>query len=258
VTLYATEILDHLVKMKLLYVCLVYSVLHVATCEMDRQAMTRLVRKVNNDNYLKEMRPGMPWQYDESASPINVNVNTYIRGITGLDTEKGRLKLQLTFRQSWTDERLESVCADAQGDGACAALMGKDVEKLWMPDTFFRNEIESHIHQDLVQNNYIRVMPGGEVLHSVRVTVEAFCPAAIGAETGDEVECVVQIASYGWSKNDMIYMWKEENPVQYREEEDAIAEVIPENCDVVTSTAEYSCLAIHIKMVVDKDGKPHY
>ena len=43
-----------------------------------------------------------------------------------------------------------------------------DPEKVWMPDTFFRNEKSGHFHAILVNNVYVRVFPDGDVLYSIR------------------------------------------------------------------------------------------
>lgn len=54
----------------------------------------------------------------------------------------------------------------------CAAkikyLTMTDAKKVWMPDTFFRNEKEGRFHNILVPNVYIRIFPNGDVLYSIR------------------------------------------------------------------------------------------
>ena len=44
-----------------------------------------------------------------------------------------------------------------------------DARKVWMPDTFFRNEKEGRFHNILVPNVYIRIFPDGYVLYSIRL-----------------------------------------------------------------------------------------
>ena len=43
-----------------------------------------------------------------------------------------------------------------------------DPEKVWKPDTFFRNEKTGHFHYILVNNVYVRIFPNGDVLFSIR------------------------------------------------------------------------------------------
>ena len=43
-----------------------------------------------------------------------------------------------------------------------------DVRKVWMPDTFFRNEKIGRFHNILTPNLYVRVFPNGDILYSIR------------------------------------------------------------------------------------------
>ena len=44
-----------------------------------------------------------------------------------------------------------------------------DAKKVWMPDTFFRNEKIGRFHNILLPNLYVRVFPNGDVLYSIRL-----------------------------------------------------------------------------------------
>ena len=46
-----------------------------------------------------------------------------------------------------------------------------DASKVWMPDTFFRNEKIGRFHTILTPNLYVRVFPDGDVLYSIRSVV---------------------------------------------------------------------------------------
>ena len=46
-----------------------------------------------------------------------------------------------------------------------------DASKVWMPDTFFRNEKIGAFHNILTPNLYIRVYPDGDVLYSIRYII---------------------------------------------------------------------------------------
>jgi hypothetical protein len=43
-----------------------------------------------------------------------------------------------------------------------------DSRKVWMPDTFFRNEKHGQFHDIIQPNLYIRVFPNGDILYSIR------------------------------------------------------------------------------------------
>lgn len=46
-----------------------------------------------------------------------------------------------------------------------------DPTKVWMPDTFFRNEKEARKHEIIVPNVYVRIFPDGEILYSIRYDI---------------------------------------------------------------------------------------
>ena len=48
-------------------------------------------------------------------------------------------------------------------------LTMKEMCKVWIPDTFFRNEKEANFHEIIQPNLYVRVFPDGDVLYSIRV-----------------------------------------------------------------------------------------
>jgi hypothetical protein len=47
-------------------------------------------------------------------------------------------------------------------------LTMSDAGKVWMPDTFFRNEKHGQFHNIIQPNLYIRVFPNGDILYSIR------------------------------------------------------------------------------------------
>jgi len=42
------------------------------------------------------------------------------------------------------------------------------INEIWKPDIFFSNDRESHFHDPLSHNQYLRIFPDGEIHHSVR------------------------------------------------------------------------------------------
>lgn len=73
--------------------------------------------------------------------------------------------VQVTFREQWNDERLRYY-DDTKGQLKYLTLT--DPTKVWMPDTFFRNEKEARKHEIIVPNVYVRIFPNGEILYSIR------------------------------------------------------------------------------------------
>ena len=125
-----------------------------------------------------------------------------------------------------------------------------DAGKVWMPDTFFRNEKIARFHKILAPNLYIRVFPDGDVLYSIRwhfrnlIAILSRILSSWGPHSSVHVRCfsqgfrwinklailTLQAVSFhnagmlynwhvvlspdGWTKNDLIYVWKQEGALQ--------------------------------------------
>merc|ERR1711915_838144 len=120
---------------------------------------------------------------------------------------------QITLRQQWNDKRLRFKDKLEQlgvEDDKIRYLTMTDASKVWMPDTFFRNEKIGRFHSILTPNLYVRVFPNGDVLYSIRVSLICSCGMYLALFPFDEQTCNLDVASYGWTKNDLIYIWKGE------------------------------------------------
>lgn len=119
-----------------------------------------------------------------------------------------------------------------------------------MPDTFFRNEKEARKHEIIVPNVYVRIFPDGEILYSIRISLTLACPMDLRLYPLDKQVCALQIASYGWAKDDLIYKWKEKDPVQVVPNIHLprfdLVQYKSDYCDVFTNTGEYSCLKVEL------------
>ena len=102
---------------------------------------------------------------DEQA-PTVVLCSLMVRSFEKIDDVKMEFSVQITFRQQWYDNRLEF---DDLG-GKIKYLTMTDSNKVWMPDTFFRNEKNGKFHNIIQPNLYVRIHPNGDVLYSIRVS----------------------------------------------------------------------------------------
>ena len=70
-----------------------------------------------------------------------------------------------------------------------------DATKVWMPDTFFRNEKIGRFHNILQSNLYVRVFPNGDVLYSIRVSLTCACSMHLALFPLDKQTCNLDVAS---------------------------------------------------------------
>jgi len=202
-----------------------------------------------------------PAVYDSRIRPAGINgtdaatfvyVNIFVRSFSKIDDVKMEYSFQITMRQQWNDKRLNYK--DRLHGGMAERiryLTLTDASKVWMPDTFFRNEKIGAFHNILTPNLYIRVYPDGDVLYSIRISLTCACPMHLALFPLDEQTCNLDIASYGWAKSDLVYVWQDGNPVQLAGNLSLpggfqLGAFGSEYCDVVTATGEYSCLRVKL------------
>lgn len=206
--------------------------------------------------YDKRIRPS---GLNSTDSATLVQVNIFVRSFSSIDDVKMEYSFQITLRQQWNDGRLSfkdklfGMEASQPGfkSDKIRYLTMTDSTKVWMPDTFFRNEKIGRFHNILQPNLYVRVFPNGDVLYSIRVSLTCACSMHLALFPLDMQTCNLDVASYGWTTNDLIYEWKSTKPVQF-----AGNISLPggfkmdgydnENCDVKTATGAYSCLRVKL------------
>ena len=71
-----------------------------------------------------------------------------------------------------------------------------DSGKVWMPDTFFRNEKVARFHKILAPNLYIRVFPDGDVLYSIRYHSSVFMITLSSIRTSLVAACSMNLARF--------------------------------------------------------------
>ena len=131
---------------------------------------------------------------------------------------------QITLRQNWNDKRLEFKQQLARGGQGTSFsflfvklkisdkikyLTMTDAKKVWMPDTFFRNEKIGRFHNILAPNMYVRIFPNGDILYSIRwgnrndlffiffsrVSLIVSCSMHLALFPFDEQTCYLYVAS---------------------------------------------------------------
>ncbi|XP_008543811.1 glutamate-gated chloride channel isoform X3 [Microplitis demolitor] len=178
--------------------------------------------------------------------PTIVNVNIFLRSISKIDDYKMEYSVQLTFREQWLDERLKFN----DFGGRLKYLTLTESTRVWMPDLFFSNEKEGHFHEIIMPNVYIRIFPHGSVLYSIRISLTLSCPMNLKLYPLDRQTCSLRMASYGWTTDDLVFVWKEGDPVQVVKNlhlpRFTLEKYLTDYCNSKTNTGEYSCLKVDL------------
>lgn len=179
--------------------------------------------------------------------PTNVSINMYVRQMDMINEENDEFRVQLTFRMQWNDPRLVYT-----PPSELKFLTIGDNSLIWYPDVFFSNEKTSSRPGVLHPSKLVRIYPNGDILFSTIVSLVLFAPNNYSNYPFDKPVFPVRMASYGYTTDDIILIWKENNPIQVgRNVGHPSLEVFSFKTDYCTSrtnTGEYSCLLVDFFM----------
>uniref|UniRef100_G1N565 Glycine receptor alpha 3 n=1 Tax=Meleagris gallopavo TaxID=9103 RepID=G1N565_MELGA len=121
--------------------------------------------------------------------------------------------LNIFLRQNWNDPRL----AYSEYPDDSLDLDPSMLDSIWKPDLFFANEKGANFHEVTTDNKLLRIFKNGNVLYSIRLTLILSCPMDLKNFPMDVQTCIMQLESFGYTMNDLIFEWQEKGAVQVAE-----------------------------------------
>ncbi|XP_033948435.1 gamma-aminobutyric acid receptor subunit alpha-6a isoform X2 [Pseudochaenichthys georgianus] len=111
--------------------------------------------------------------------------------------------MDMFFRQMWVDERLQF-----EGPTEILRLNNRMLDKIWTPDTFFRNSKKAISHNTTTPNKLFRIMQNGTVLYTMRLTIHADCPMSLLNFPMDGHSCPLRFGSYAYTSSEIHFTWR--------------------------------------------------
>uniref|UniRef100_A0A3Q2WAE3 Glycine receptor, alpha 3 n=1 Tax=Haplochromis burtoni TaxID=8153 RepID=A0A3Q2WAE3_HAPBU len=192
-----------------------FTVWLVARCkELDHAVRTRQVPMSPSDFLDKLM--GRTSGYDArirpnfKGPPVNVSCNIFINSFGSIAETTMDYRVNIFLRQQWNDPRL----AYSEYPDDSLDLDPSMLDSIWKPDLFFANEKGAHFHEVTTDNKLLRIFKNGNVLYSIRLTLTLSCPMDLKNFPMDVQTCIMQLESFGYTMNDLIFEWQENGPVQ--------------------------------------------
>ncbi|XP_069027689.1 gamma-aminobutyric acid receptor subunit alpha-6a [Embiotoca jacksoni] len=148
------------------------------------------------DGYDNRLRPGSGGGVTEVKTDFFV---TSFGPVSDVDME---YTMDMFFRQMWVDERLKF-----EGNTEILKLNNRMVDKIWTPDTFFRNSKKSISHNMTTPNKLFRIMQNGTVLYTMRLTISAECPMSLVNFPMDGHSCPLRFGSYAYTSSEIMFTW---------------------------------------------------
>ncbi|KAM4797345.1 glycine receptor subunit alpha-2 isoform 2-T2 [Rhinophrynus dorsalis] len=142
--------------------------------------------------------------------PVNVTCNIFINSFGSIAETTMDYRVNIFLRQQWNDPRLSySEYPDDSLD-----LDPSMLDSIWKPDLFFANEKGANFHDVTTDNKLLRIFKNGNVLYSIRLTLTLSCPMDLKNFPMDVQTCAMQLESFGYTMNDLIFEWLSNSPVQ--------------------------------------------
>lgn len=121
--------------------------------------------------------------------PVRVNVTGYIIRSYDFDEVQNSHKVDMYFRQSWSDKRL-------QFSRVGTIFGGADLQsRIWIPDTFFTSSPNVKMTAVVNPNTFARITNDGSVYISNLITAEVICDQLHAAFPIDTKICRLNIES---------------------------------------------------------------
>ncbi|XP_007437134.1 gamma-aminobutyric acid receptor subunit alpha-4-like, partial [Python bivittatus] len=179
-----------------------------------------------------------------------VKTDIYVTSFGPVSDVEMEYTMDVFFRQTWVDKRLKY-----DGPIEILRLNNLMVNKVWTPDTFFRNGKKSVSHNMTAPNKLFRIMRNGTILYTMRLTISAECPMRLVDFPMDGHACPLKFGSYAYPKSEMIYTWTKgpKNSVEVPEESSSLVQYDllghTASTDTIKSiTGEYVVMTVHFHL----------
>ncbi|KAJ0033529.1 hypothetical protein NQD34_000636 [Periophthalmus magnuspinnatus] len=168
--------------------------------------------------------------------PVNVSCNIFINSFGSIAETTMDYRVNIFLRQQWNDPRL----AYSEYPDDSLDLDPSMLDSIWKPDLFFANEKGAHFHEVTTDNKLLRIFKNGNVLYSIRLTLTLSCPMDLKNFPMDVQTCIMQLESFGYTMNDLIFEWQENGPVQVAEGLTLPQFILKDESDLLYCTKHYN------------------
>ncbi|XP_061558104.1 LOW QUALITY PROTEIN: glycine receptor subunit alpha-2-like [Phycodurus eques] len=177
--------------------------------------------------------------------PVNVTCNIFINSFGSITETTMDYRMNVFLRQQWNDPRL----AYKEYPDDSLDLDPSMLDSIWKPDLFFANEKGANFHDVTTDNTLLRIFQNGNVLYSIRLTLTLSCPMDLKNFPMDSQTCIMQLESFGYTMNDLIFEWLDVGAVQVADDLVLPQFVLKEEqglgyCTKHYNTGKFTCIEV--------------
>uniref|UniRef100_A0A673CAU1 Glycine receptor, alpha 4a n=1 Tax=Sphaeramia orbicularis TaxID=375764 RepID=A0A673CAU1_9TELE len=168
--------------------------IRLSSCKEEIKPPSRAGPQLSPSDFLDKLM-GKTSGYDArirpnfKGPPVNVTCNIFINSFGSITETTMDYRLNVFLRQKWNDPRL----AYSEYPDDSLDLDPSMLDSIWKPDLFFANEKGANFHEIILPN------------------INNKNPSNFPM---DIQTCTMQLESFGYTMNDLIFEWLSENPVQ--------------------------------------------
>ncbi|XP_029297303.1 glycine receptor, alpha 4a isoform X1 [Cottoperca gobio] len=215
--------------------------IRLSSCKEEIKPPSRAKPQMSPSDFLDKLM-GKTSGYDARIRPnfkgpaVNVTCNIFINSFGSITETTMDYRLNVFLRQKWNDPRL----AYSEYPDDSLDLDPSMLDSIWKPDLFFANEKGANFHEVTTDNKLLRIFQDGSVLYSIRLTLTLSCPMDLKNFPMDIQTCTMQLESFGYTMNDLIFEWLSDNPVQVADDLTLPQFVLKEEKDLGYCTKHYN------------------
>nr|AWJ68188.1 putative GABA receptor 6 [Hirudo verbana] len=142
--------------------------------------------------------------------PTEVKLGIYINSFYSISEQTMDYSVSMYLRQFWRDPRL---MFPPIYNKTFEIRMGEtSLNRVWIPDTFFRNEKRATFHEVTVNNRLMRLNATGHLWYVTKISATLSCPMKLEKYPLDIQSCPMMFESFGYTMDTLYFTWLD-NPV---------------------------------------------
>ncbi|XP_046397112.1 glycine receptor subunit alpha-4-like [Ischnura elegans] len=186
---------------------------------------------------------------DGKAVPVEFSVS--VKNIPDVNELKQELSVEMNLRIYWRDTRLSTP--DLGNQSSYVSVNPTILlSKIWVPDVYTDYAKGVTSQKILSPPVSLRIYPNGTVRYSARFTMHFACPMEFRMYPGDSQRCEMRLESYGYTRKELNFSWKNESRVTNIDHRlahfDYYLEVIDEKGDVNFPSGSYPAITLVINL----------
>ncbi|CAD5114938.1 DgyrCDS3969 [Dimorphilus gyrociliatus] len=207
----------------------------VVFCQDARYLLEKLM-----ENYDSRVPPNF-----NTDKVTKVAIDMHISSVDSISEQTMDFIISVFLRQRWEDTRLSHRHFS---NLSVISLDTKMVDRIWVPDLFFRNEKKAEFHDVTVPNRFLRIYENGSIYYSSRISLRLSCPMRLEKFPLDEQQCTLQMESYAHTTDTLLFEWNNPDPIEINEELELpqfeLTDYKLSTCTRRYITGNFSCLNI--------------